>query len=236
MSDLITPPEQQATMRLSDGRLLAWSEWGATEGLPVLFCTAAAMSGSVGFGTDDLKELGLRLIAIDRPGLGASDAHLNKSLSTWVVDIREFIQFNRLHKVTAIGFSQGAVFAFALAAAGIVEAIAIVSGQDELAHPSIKPLLHPDVARMVAVVEQDTETFEKHFLQNATWERMWQLMISMSGACDRLLYLDESFSQAFQRGLQEGFSQGAQGYVHDLVNAVSSWSFAVEDITVPVDL
>jgi hypothetical protein len=36
-------------------------------GLPVLFCTAAAMSGTLGFGADDVTDLGLRLIAVDRP-------------------------------------------------------------------------------------------------------------------------------------------------------------------------
>lgn len=72
--------------------------------------------------------------------------------------------------------------------------------------------------------------------QIATWERLWQLVVSMSGEQDRSLYLDESFSQAFQRGLQEGFSQGAQAYVRDLVNAVTQWPFALEDITIPVDL
>jgi pimeloyl-ACP methyl ester carboxylesterase len=236
MGYLIKPPDRQTTMQLQDGRILAWSGWGAVEGLPVLFCTAAGMSGSLGFGAEDLTDLGLRLIAIDRPGLGKSDAHPTKTLASWAVDIRELIQFNHLQTVTAVGFSQGAPFAFVLAAQDLVEAIAIVSGQDELAHPKIRPLLHPDVAQMVTAIERDPVAFEKHFLQIATWEELWQLVVSMSGERDRLLYLDECFNQAFQRGLQEGFVQGVEGYVRDLVNAVNEWSFAVEDITIPVGL
>ncbi|MBD3887161.1 alpha/beta hydrolase [Phormidium tenue FACHB-886] len=223
-------------MQLEDGRVLAWSEWGSLEGLPVLFCTAAATSGSLGFGANDLTELGLRLIAVDRPGLGASDPHPSKTLSSWVTDIRELIQLNHLHPVTAVGFSQGAAFALALAAEGTVEAVAIVSGQDELAHPRMKPLLHPDVGQMIAAVEQDATVFEQHVSQSATWEQMWQFIISLSAERDRELYLNQSFSQAFQRGLQEGFAQGAEGYARDLVNAVSPWLFAVEDIKIPVDL
>lgn len=236
MNRLIKPPDRQTTMRLQDGRILAWSEWGAAEGLPVLFCTAAGVSGSLGFGADDITELGLRLIAIDRPGLGKSDPHPTKTLASWVTDIRELIQFHHLHAVTAVGFSQGAPFAFALAEQDLVAGIAIVSGQDELAHPKIRRLLHPDVAQMVAAVEQDAAAFEQQFSQSATWEGMWQLIIDMSGARDRLLYLSDGFSPAFQQGLQEGFSQGSQGYVRDLVNAVSAWSFTLEDITIPVDL
>jgi pimeloyl-ACP methyl ester carboxylesterase len=236
MNDLVTPPERQAKMQLHDGRMLAWSEWGPVDGLPVLFCTGAGMSGWLGFGASDLPSLGLKLIAIDRPGLGLSDAHPNKTLSSWVDDTREFIQINDLHDVLAVGFSQGAPFAFALAGRNLVKAIAIVSGQDELAHPRVRPLLHPDVERMIAAVQQDAVRFEQHFSQMVTQEGLWQLIIGMSAQRDRALYESDTFSQAYQRALKEGFSQGAQGYARDLVNALGSWPVKLEDITVPVDL
>lgn len=70
MKELVIPPERQATMQLHDGRRLAWSEWGPVDGIPVLFCTGAGMSGWLGLGASDLPNLGLKLIAIDRPGLG----------------------------------------------------------------------------------------------------------------------------------------------------------------------
>jgi pimeloyl-ACP methyl ester carboxylesterase len=194
------------------------------------------MSSSLGFGATHLPALGLRLLAIDRPGLGLSDPHPNKTLSSWVDDVRELINIRNLHPILAVGFSQGAPFTFALAEARLVEAIAIVSGQDELSHPSSRPLLHPDVAQMVAAVEQDAVAFEQHFSQIATWKGLWQLIVNISAECDRALYLNDSFSQAYQRCLQEGFFQGARGYARDLVNAVSAWSFALEDITIPVDL
>lgn len=223
-------------MQLHDGRRLAWSEWGPVDGIPVLFCPGAGMSGWLGFGASALPHLGLKLIAIDRPGLGLSDPHPNKTLSSWVDDTREFIQTNNLDNVLAVGFSQGAPFAFALAGQGLVEAIAIVSGQDELAHPRLRPLLHPDVAGMIAAVQQDPVAFEQHFSQIATADGLWQLIIGMSAECDRILYESETFGAAYQRALQEGFSQGAQGYARDLINTFSPWTVKLEDITVPVDL
>lgn len=236
MNDFVTPPERQATMRLHDSRRLAWSEWGAVDGIPVLFCTGAGMSSWLGFGASDLPSLALKLIAIDRPGLGLSDPHPNKTLSSWVDDTREFIQTNALHPVLAVGFSQGAPFAFALAGQGLVKAIAIVSGQDELTHPRLRPLLHPDVAGMIATVRQDPVGFEQHFSQIATPEGLWQLIIGMSAQRDRRLYESETFGVAYQRALQEGFAQGAQGYARDLVNTFSPWTVKLKDITVPVDL
>jgi pimeloyl-ACP methyl ester carboxylesterase len=194
------------------------------------------MSGWLGFGTSHLRDLGLRLIAIDRPGLGASDPHPDKTLTSWVEDTRQLLQTHQLHHVTAVGFSQGAPFAFALAAAGLVEALAIVSGQDELTHPRIRPLLHPEVEKMVAAIQHDAAAFEKYFGEIATPEILWQLIIDMSCHNDKELYLSENFSPAYQRSLQEGFSQGAGGYARDLVNAISDWPFQLESISIPVDL
>lgn len=69
MNIAIAPPERQETVHLTDGRRLGWYEWGPCDGTPVLFCTGAAMSGSLGFGPDCLADFGLRLMAVDRPRL-----------------------------------------------------------------------------------------------------------------------------------------------------------------------
>jgi pimeloyl-ACP methyl ester carboxylesterase len=119
-------------MQLRDGRKLAWYEWGPVGGRPVLFCTGAAMSGSFAFGMRHLAGLEIRLIAFDRPGLGGSDPHAGKSLSSWADDVAQVIAVHELADPGAVGFSQGAPFALALAAQNLVKAAAIVSGQDEL--------------------------------------------------------------------------------------------------------
>lgn len=234
--EFVAPPERQTTMQLQDGRQLAWSEWGPVDGIPVLFCTGAGMSSWLGFGAGDLPKLGLKLIAIDRPGLGLSSPHPQKTLTSWTEDIQQLIQTHEFYPVLAVGFSQGAPFAFALAGRGLVQAIAIVSGQDELTHPSMTPLLHSDVAGMVAAVQQDPVSFEQYLSQIATPEGLWQLIIGMSAERDRTLYESEAFGAAYQRALQQGFSQGAKGYLRDLINALSSWPVKLEDITIPVDL
>src|SRR5687768_6806868 len=121
MSDIsIQSPERQAHIALRDSRKLAWSEWGPENGRCVLFCTGAGMSGSLGFGTDVAHDLGVRLVSIDRPGLGRSDFDPRKSFSTWTADIAELIGQLELARPACVGFSQGAPFAFALAHAGLV--------------------------------------------------------------------------------------------------------------------
>jgi len=95
-------PERRQMITLSDRRALAWSEWAPVDGIAVLFCTGAAMSGELGFGEDALDSLALRLIAIDRPGLGRSDAHPNKTLWSWVDDAKQLITAEGLHNTVPL--------------------------------------------------------------------------------------------------------------------------------------
>ena len=232
----LAPPELTGAMRLEHGRLLHWYEWGPAAGTPIIFCTGAAMSGWLGFGTDCLVEHNLRLLAPDRPGLGQSDPHPNKTLASWADDMWQFCAFNRLDPVLTVGFSQGAPFALALAASGLVSAAAIVSGQDDLRHPNLRPLLYPDVEGMLAAIEQDPTKFEQDMAAMATAEGFWDLIIGMSGERDRLLYESPDFATAYRETLQQGFAQGASGYARDLVIAMGDWPLDIEAIAIPVDL
>ncbi len=232
----ILPPERQTTIKLKDGRNLGWYEWGRKDAQPVLFCPGAATSGSLGFGFNDLDSLGLRLLAIDRPGLGTSHHDPNKSLSSWVQDVSELLQSQSLTNVLAVGFSQGAPFALALAHQKLVKAAAIVSGQDQLDHALMMPMLHPDILQMVNAVKQDPNAFENQVIETFGLEQMWHLVMTTSGERDRKIYQSDSFSKAFRHALEQGYAQGTRGYARDLIIALTDWPFQPEDIEVPVDL
>jgi pimeloyl-ACP methyl ester carboxylesterase len=232
----IIPPERQVTIKLGDGRSFGWHEWGNPKGTPILFCTGAAMSGYLGFGFDTLSKLDLRLIAIDRPGLGLSAYDRNKSLATWAADVERLLKFISAQKAYAVGFSQGAPFALALAARGLVSAAAIVSGQDQLYHSSMRPLLIPDVQQMLNTIEQDPDGFEQHVVETFTLEQMWNMVMGMNGERDRSVYESPAFTTAFRRALEDGFSQGTKGYARDLILALTNWGLEVETLRLPIDL
>lgn len=238
MREQILSSDRFSSIKLRDGRRLAWHEWGRASDYPVLFCTGAGMSGSLGFGISDLEKLGLRLIAIDRPGLGGSDPHPQKNLQTWCDDISELLREIRIHapaRPLGVGFSQGAPFAFALAARGMVEALAIVSGQDDFNDPAVMRILPPDVAGFVRKVQARDPAFLESFSQIVSADGFLNLILSMSSEKDRQLYSAEPFRSAYHACLREGFRQGAWGYVQDLVNVLAPWPFKIEDISVPVD-
>lgn len=236
MPDLLRDPDRLGVSVLPDGRGLGWAEWGPEAGLPVLLCSGAATGRSLGCDGDVVDELGVRLIAVDRPGLGASDPLPGRTLTDWAADVRAFVTARGLSRPAIVGSSQGAPFALVCAAAGLVRGVAVVSGTDELADPRFAAALVPDVRRMVAESAADPEGVEAFLRGWGSPDAMWRLIVDMSGAADLAVYGSPAFASAYRRALAEAFSQGAHGYARDTVLAMRRWPFDPGTIRVPVDL
>ncbi|MER5422561.1 alpha/beta fold hydrolase [Streptosporangium roseum] len=232
----IEDPIRLGESRLPDGRLLGWAEWGPQDGSPVLLCPGAATSRWLGFGTDVVDALGVRLVSVDRPGLGASGPAPGRTLDGWADDVRHLTSARGLEGLTVVGFSQGAPYALACAAAGVAMGAAIVSGGDELAAPEFADALEPEVRFLVDSVAADPVRAEASFAGFGSPDALWEMIITGSPGLDREVYLQPSFERAFRRAMDEAFSQGPAGYARDTVLAMGRWPFALAGITVPVDL
>lgn len=73
MTTATATPKVDRTIRLQDGRQMAYSEWGALDGEPVVVLHGAP--GSRLFCPDEqaTEAARVRLLTIDRPGYGRSD-------------------------------------------------------------------------------------------------------------------------------------------------------------------
>jgi pimeloyl-ACP methyl ester carboxylesterase len=230
----MTSPGTPRSLRLPDGRELAWSEWGRPDGRPVLFSPGAGMSGVLGFGTDVLDDLGLRLLALDRPGLGRSSPDPGKTYASWAADVRCLVETLGLRRVLGVGFSQGAPFAAALAGAELLDALALVAGQDDLR--AQRHLLVPEVAGMLDAVDADPAGFERGIARVADAEWLWGVILTTAAPVDRARYEGTDLGAAVRAALADGFAQGAEGYARDLVTALGPWPVRPEGITAPVHL
>ncbi|GAA3142516.1 hypothetical protein GCM10010466_36840 [Planomonospora alba] len=236
MNVAIEEPERLGRTELPDGRMLGWAEWGPQDGTPVLLCPGAATSRRLGFGAETISDLGVRLISVDRPGLGASDPMPGRTLNDWAHDVRHLAEARGLERPAVVGYSQGAPFALACAAAGVANGAAIVSGTDELAAPEFADALIPQVRGMVEAVVDDPAAAEASFAGFGDPETMWEIAVAGSSDADREVYLQPPFERAYRRAMAEAFSQGPAGYARDTVLATGRWPFDPAGITVPVDL
>lgn len=232
----VTPPERLGQARLADGRRLGWAEWGSPSGTPVLLCSGSATSRWLGLPIDAIRRLGVRLITVDRPGLGASSAADGWTLHDWALDIGEFAQTRALAGMAAIGFSVGAPFALACGAARVVTGISLVSATDELAHPALAPALEPEAAMLVKQAAASASGAELLLANAADADTLREAVVGTSHGTDQRVYADPAFDRNYRRALADGFAQGGAGYARETVLALSRWPFDPSSIPVPVDL
>lgn len=230
----LRPADRRSDAVLPDGRLLAWSEWGPVEGPVVILCTGAATSGSLGLDATVVADLGVRLVAIDRPGLGRSTHDPDRTLSSWAADVAAAGAGAGWANAAAIGFSQGGPFALALAAAGIVERVALVSAQDDL--QSHDAQLDDHLRALLRSAQDSPAQLERDVAASTTAASFLEMVDHMSSEVDRRLYRTPAFAQLFAQAVEEAFVQGAEGYARDLATSLGSWSAAPETIQTPVTL
>jgi pimeloyl-ACP methyl ester carboxylesterase len=213
---------------------MAWSEWGPADGAPVLFSPGAATSSSLGFAANALERLGARLIAVDRPGLGGSDAAPDRTLLDGAADVRALAAALSLERPAIVGFSQGAPLALACAAAGAVSAVAVVSGTDELAGPALRGMLPPQIKGQLDLAEADPSAAEAVF--RGMTAAMLIEMVGGSPEVDLVVYREPAFAAAFAAALDEGFVRGPDGFARDTLLAMHRWPFEPAEIRAPVHL
>jgi pimeloyl-ACP methyl ester carboxylesterase len=81
------------SLRLADGRRLTYSDAGPRDGSPVVYCHGAI--GTPLDGAVDLEriadELGVRYLAVSRPGIGGSDPAEGRTVAGFAADVGELL-------------------------------------------------------------------------------------------------------------------------------------------------
>ncbi len=76
-------PKLNQQFQLPDGRKLGYNEHGSPDGKPLFYfhgSPSSRLEANLYVSEDLLQSLGVRLIAVDRPGMGLSDFQPNRRL------------------------------------------------------------------------------------------------------------------------------------------------------------
>jgi pimeloyl-ACP methyl ester carboxylesterase len=102
---------------LPDGRVLAYAEYGDSDGVPVVFHHGTPGSRLLATLLDaQASEAGIRVIAPDRPGFGRSDPDPDRRIEDWSRDVSALMDALSVRQFGVLGFSGGGPFALACAA------------------------------------------------------------------------------------------------------------------------
>ena len=238
----ISPPR---IIALSDERKVAVAEYGDPDGTPVLFCHGWPASRlQAGLLHADACDLGARIIAPDRPGVGFSPAHPGRTLRDWPGLIGEMLDALGVAEFRVLGVSGGGPYALAAAwgLPGRVPAIAAVCSAPQLAESENAPHLNPIYQWLLRTQRHRPEVLRWLFraarplacVRPPLWVRPWLLRTLPTPEAETLAD-DEIFETCFHN-YRESWRGGADGLYGDGAIYTEPWGFSLKEVRVPVSL
>jgi pimeloyl-ACP methyl ester carboxylesterase len=234
-------------IQLQDGALIAFEEYGDANGVPVIFCHGWPSSRTMARLTDGpARDLGIRIISPDRPGISGSSLHPDRKLSDWPCIVERIVGRLDIREFRMLAISGGAPYAYATAVAmpQRVRAIAIVGGAPPMAELVDAEGLLPLYCWMLALYRIRPRLLRRLFylarpvlsLRPPIRLRPLLLKILMLRPCDAEGLRDAEAFEAIFESQRRAWRGSAEGVMADAQIYAQPWGFAIEDVRVPVRL
>lgn len=234
-------------IKLRDGRLLSYAEFGAPGGQPVFFFHGLPGSRLFRHPDDGIADaLGVRLITIDRPGFGLSSFQRGRRLLDWPDDVTQLADALGLDRFAVAGVSAGGPYAAACAfkLPQRLTRAALISAAAPPYKPGVKQGMTPTMRLSFATA--GCGCLPWWFLlppmllvaRNGRRhpERLWRRMLEASPEPDRRLLQQPAVKAVFLESFVETYRQGSRGHIADARLVARPWGFEVQNITIPVSV
>lgn len=240
----IARPKLEGNVAVGEDRQIGFAEFGDPQGRAVFWLhgTPGARRQIPTEARVYAKEHGIRLIGLDRPGIGSSSPHRYANIRAFADDLRTIADILGVDKMAVIGLSGGGPYALASAAAmpdrvvaaGILGGVApflgdqgITSGLMNLgkrAAPLLK--LGGDPLRIGASL------LVRSIRPVANTALFLYAAVSPEG--DRRLLTRPEFGAMFLDDLLNGSRKQLAAPFNDIILFTQDWGFRLEEVTVPV--
>ncbi len=228
-------------IRLRDGRALAYAEWGPVGGWPVLHFHGVP-DGRFSWGGGSLcEDRGVRLIALDRPGVGGSDPKPGRSVVDWPADVEELAEQLELDRFAVSGWSAGGAYALACAHAlgPQIDAVALVSGAGRLDLPGFVGQMSTAAAWRLAARVPSAMTLAYSALAVLARRRpgaAQKILFSGASKVDRAVINRPDVGSRLVSAYVEAAQRGGRGLTEDMQAVLSPWGFDPAEILSPVHI
>jgi pimeloyl-ACP methyl ester carboxylesterase len=229
-------------LRASDGRVIALEVVGDHDGTPVLLCHGLADSRlSARWLEQAARELGLLVIAPDRPGTGGTDRHWLRHLADWADDAAMVLDALQVDSARLLGVSGGGPYAAACAARipARVRSLMLVcplglpewptDGMARGERLSLALATHApefggwSLGRLAALARRSPDIY------------LWLAATNLADVDVRALQHPE-MRQSFIDCYLEAFRRGYWGAAQDLRLLTGPWGFDLGSITAPTSI
>lgn len=214
------------TIQLHDGRTLGYAEYGLVRGNVLFYFGASRLEAR--FLAEQARKAGIRLIGLDRPGMGRSSFQKDRRLLDWPDDVLEVADRLQIDRFAVMGTSSGGPYALAcaykiserLTACGVVSGVGPVHVRFYQRFPW---LLIPLMWVMGRFFRNEAEARKSIRRFTRSWPE-----------ADRQSLLLPEISDLWAASMVEAFRQGARGLTYDtLLGEGRPWGFKLENIAFP---
>lgn len=233
----------------TDGRALAFEEYGDPAGTPVFVLHGTPGCRLSGRHPDESRvvDVGVRLITYDRPGYGQSDRHKGRQVIDCVADVAAIADELGIERFAVTGGSGGGPHALAVAARlpGRVARVGCDVGVAPYDAPGFDWLAGMDPANVKefkwALAGEDTLLPE---LEKQASEAIAKVQADPTALlsqfelspADRAVLEDPRVQKTLRASTKESFANGVWGWVDDDLAFTEPWGFDVAELEVPVEI
>ena len=246
-SPLSEDMSRENLIKLENGAVIAFEEYGNANGEPVIFCHGWPSSRIMARLTDEpARDLGIRIISPDRPGISGSSLQPDRKLTDWPHLVERIADHLAIRAFRMLAISGGAPYAYATAAAmpDQLRAIAIVAGAPPIAEVSDTNALLPLYRWMLALYRTRPQLLRRLFylarpvlsLRPPVRLRPLLLKMLLLRPCDAQSLRDAAAFEAIFESQRRAWRASAEGVIADAQIYAEPWGFALEDVRVPVRL
>lgn len=236
-------PDLDDRIRLPDGRRLAFAAYGDPRGLPVFWFhgTPGARLQIPPDAPTEAKLHGLRIIAVDRPGIGGSSHHRGRTLLSFAADVRELADQLGASRFGLIGLSGGGPYVLACAHQmpdRVTVGVSLGGVGPTVGEPGA-PGYGPTLSTLMRLFGHVREPLG-HVLSVAVQpfrplvSPAFDLYVRYGPQEDRPVFEQEEMKEMFTQDIVMATRYGLRGPVIDVALFGQPWGFSPRDIRVPI--
>jgi pimeloyl-ACP methyl ester carboxylesterase len=243
---MLSAPRFEGTIQLKDDRQLGFAEFGPTSGRPVLWFhgTPGARRQIPPQARILAEELNIRIISVERPGIGASTPHIYKKLIDFADDIEQLSDAMDIEHFGTVGLSGGGPYSLACAyrmpertttaviLGGVAPAIGLDAAEGWIVtamrrgSPLLRYTHRPLGGMMTSLVKALTPRAD-------TWMDLFAKLLPEG---DQKIFADPGLRRMFIEDLVSGSRIDMRAFMFDTILFGRCWGFSLADLEVPVHL
>jgi len=221
---------------VGDGRHLGYREYGRPDGTPVVNCHGGLLCGlDVAAFDAAAREVGVRLISPDRPGLVRSDPAPGRTTADWADDVAALLDALSIESAGVLGWSMGGQYAVACAArlADRVTHTVVIAGALPLDDDATFSQLNAMDRRLTRLSQHHPHVASATFRTLGEIARrtpdVWAHLTTRSAVPDEASALDALPDPAIADAAAAAL-EGGTGMVEEYCAWARPWGFDLDDV------